>query len=289
MAARSLVVGASGLVGRAILRALGPSGTGTYLTRPQPGLVALDARGASAFRRVIAESGAEVIYLPAAQPNVEWCELHPEEARAQNLDPIRRALELAGGRRIVAFSTDYVFDGAAGPYVETDPTAPLSVYGRIKLELEEMLSADGHVSIRTTGVFGVEDGPPKNFVLRLLASLRRGERVRVPRDQISTPTYASDLARAAIAIAGRGSGGVWHVAGPELVARSELAARAAGAFGLRPELIDAVATSELGQVAARPLRSGLLCPRYEAAFGPAGRPLGEALADLRQELTTIPA
>lgn len=283
---KALIVGASGLVGAAILRALGPAGVGTYLTRPLPGLTRLDARDRDALRAAVLVAGAEVIYVPAAQPNVEWCEENPAEARSLNLEPVRAVLEVAGGRRIVAFSTDYVFDGASGPYTEADATAPLSVYGRIKLELEELLLASGsNAVVRTTGVFGTEPHPPgKNFVLRLIGSLRRGEPVRVPSDQIANPTYAPDLAAASVTIGERGEGSVWHVAGPDLVARTELATRVAAAFGLDPALVVPVRTSELGQAAPRPLRSGLLCPRYEARFGPAGRPLAEALSDLRADL-----
>ena len=282
----ALVVGASGLVGRAILRALGEKGVGTYLTRPRPGLRQLDARDALAFGKLLDEVKADTIYFPAAQPNVEWIEAHPDEGRALNLDPLRGALEAAGGRRIVAFSTDYVFDGRDGPYHETDAVAPLSVYGRVKLELEELLVAGGHLALRTTGVFGVEDGPPKNFVLRLIASLRAGERLRVPSDQIANPTYAPDLATAAIRLASGAEAGIWHVAGPELLARSDFARLVARAFALPETLIDAVPTADLGQVARRPLRSGLSCDKYMVRYGPPGRPLRAALGDLRQELAT---
>jgi len=285
---RALVVGASGLVGGAILRALGDEATGTYLTRPRAGLLRLDARDRRAFADLIRSSRAEVVYLPAAQPNVEWCETHPDEARSLNIEPVIAALTVAEGRPIIGFSTDYVFDGAVGPYAEDDVPAPLNAYGRIKLELEETLAAGvRNLVVRTTGVFGLEDPPAKNFVLRLLESLRQGRPVRVPADQISTPTYAPDLAHGAITIAESGAGGIWHVSGPDLMARTELATMAASAFHLPPELVIPVPTSELGQVAPRPLRAGLRCERYEAAFGRPGRPTREALAELRRELGAL--
>lgn len=277
---RALVVGASGLVGSALVEGLREDGIGTYRSRPRPGLLRLDATDRAAFARCISESRADVIFLPAAEANVDWCEQHPEEARRLNLEPVDAAIEVADGRRIVAYSSDYVFDGEAGPYREPDPPHPLSVYGAIKLEIESRLLGRGHTIVRTTTVFGHEEPPAKNFVLRLVASLGRGETARVPADQVSTPTYADDLARASIRIAGAGSG-IWHVAGPDLVDRAELARRAARAFGLPSDGISAVATADLSQAARRPLRGGLLCDRYAAAFGAAGRPLDEALRDLR--------
>lgn len=282
---RALVVGASGLVGGALLGALGLDAVGTYLTRPRAGLIKLDARDRQAFREALRASAADVIYLPAAQPNVEWCELEPVAAREANLGPVRGAMAAAEGRAIVAYSTDYVFDGGAGPYGEDDPPAPLNAYGRIKLEMERsLLEHPGNIVVRTTGVFGKEVGEPKNFVLRLLASLARGEEVRVPSDQVSTPTYAPDLATASLTIAEHGGGGIWHVTGPDLMPRTDLARLAARTFGLDPDLVVGTPTSELGQHAPRPLLSGLLCSRYEARFGSPGRPLHEALRDFRHEL-----
>lgn len=98
------------------MRALGEDATGTYLTRARRGLVPLDARDAGAVRRVIDETRPDIVLVPAAEPNVDWCEAHPDEARSRNLGPVRAVLASAGDRRILSFSSDYVFDGAAGPY-----------------------------------------------------------------------------------------------------------------------------------------------------------------------------
>lgn len=275
---RRLVIGASGLIGSALLRAAGPDAVGTFRSRARRGLRPLDAADRDALARLIAEIGAEQILFPAAEPNVEWCEAHAAEAEERNLAPLRAAL--ASGLPVIAFSSDYVFDGAAGPYDEDARPEPLSVYGRIKLALEVEAQGSGAAVVRTTGVFGLE-AEPRNFVLRLVASLRAGQPVRVPFDQVATPTYAEDLAKATICIADREPRGVWHVAGRDLVSRTELAHRAARAFGLDGRLISPVATAELGQRALRPLRGGLACRRYERSFGEhPGRPLNSALADL---------
>lgn len=283
----ALIIGASGQVGSALQRAL-PSAAGTYRTRAVPGLQQLDAADAAALRRIAERAGALVIFFPAAQPNVEWCELRPAEAEAANLGPLRVAAAVARerGALLVAYSSDYVFDGAAGPYRETDLPRPISVYGRIKVQAEDItLGAEGLV-IRTTGVFGREPGEPRNFVLRLVASLAHGERVSVPDDQWSTPTYADDLARASVLLATRRETGVWHVAGPDLVTRVELARRVARTWDLPGDGIVAVPTSALGQKAARPLRGGLRIEKLRDATGYAPRALDDALAHLRSMATT---
>lgn len=264
------------------MRILGDRAVGTYRTRPQPGLVPLDATDEAAVRALVSACDPEVIFFAAADPNVEWCELHPDEARERNVAPLLSTLKAAAGRRIVGFSSDYVFDGSAGPYDESDRPRPISVYGRIKVEIEELLLPEGQAVIRTTTVFGREAPPPKNFALRLIASLRAGNEVRVPSDQWSTPTHADDLAAAATRVTAGGPG-LWHIAGPELMSRIELAKLVAEVFDLPSELIRPVPTSELGQAAARPLRGGLRCDRLERAFGRSVRSPRDALMDLREE------
>jgi dTDP-4-dehydrorhamnose reductase len=250
---------------------------------------ALDASDRDAVVRLIADLRPDVIFFPAANPNVDWCEREPAEAERENLDPLRATLAAAGDVRVIAYSSDYVFDGRSGPYTETDAVAPLSVYGRIKVELERLVLAAGGTVIRTTGVFGWEPPPARNFVLRIAASLARGERARVPNDQIANPTYADDLAAASIEVARDGGTGIWHIGGAELLARDAFARLVAEAFDADPTLVEGVPTSELGQAARRPLRGGLRCIRYRERFGAAPvRPVRGALAALRAKVA-LPA
>lgn len=280
----ALVIGASGLVGGALLRALGARAVGTYRTRPRAGLRQLDARERNGIASLVDEVRPRSVFYPAAEPNVDWCEEHPDAAYALNVAPALTALEVAraAGAAFVFFSSDYVFDGRAGPYGEDDPPAPIQVYGRHKLEVEGHVLAAGGTVVRTTTVYGEEAPPPKNFVLRLISRLRAGERVPVPNDQLATPTWVDELSAAAVAVADRG--GVWHVAGPTLLARDEFARIVARVFGLDETLIDPLPTSELRQRAARPLRSGLRTEKLTAALG--RRLLGpdEALPRLRARL-----
>lgn len=277
------MVGASGLVGSALMRRLGGSAVGTYRTRARDGLRALDAGDPAAIAALLEEVRPTVLFFPAAEPNVDWCEEHPDGSWERNVVPATRALAAAvgAGARFVFFSSDYVFNGRSGPYGEDDPPAPIQVYGRHKLEIEAQVLGAGGTVVRTTTVYG-EETPPKNFVLRLIGRLRAGERVTVPSDQLSTPTWADDLSEAAVAVADRG--GVWHVAGPALLARDELARLVARTFGLDESLIDAVPTSGLRQAAARPLRGGLRTAKLAATLGRELLPPGDALALLRRRI-----
>jgi dTDP-4-dehydrorhamnose reductase len=279
---RALVVGASGLVGGALLRKLGDPAVGTYHERHRPGLTHLDVRDGAELAGVLDRAAPDVIFYPAANANVDWCERNPAAAEETNLRPVAAIRRAAPRTPIVAYSSDYVFDGRTGPYRETDGIAPLSVYGKLKAQLESIVIDSGGTIVRSTGIFGWEPRPAKNFVLRLIASLRNGERARLPVDQIATPTYAEDLADASIELARGGERGVWHVAGPDLLSRPAFGRLVADVFGLDSGLIDEVPTSALSQVAPRPLRGGLLCARYLLRFGSAPvRDVRAALTDLR--------
>lgn len=282
---RALVIGASGLVGGALLDRLGADGVGTYRSQARPGLRPLDAANRRAVDELLLNVCPSVVFFPAGDPNVERCEQDEPTARRANLDPLRVTLDAIGDVPIVAYSTDYVFDGTRGPYVESDALSPLSAYGRIKVELESLVLERGGTVIRPTGIFGWEPAPGKNFVMRVAASLRRGERIRVPNDQIANPTYVEDLAAASIEIARGGERGIWHVAGADLIARDAFARLVAEIFELDATLVDPVPTSALGQLAPRPLRGGLRCMRYEEHFGvPPIRSVRDALAALRTRL-----
>ena len=287
---RVLVIGASGLVGSAMMRvipALDPDAVviGTYRSRSWPGLLQLDAANTRAVRDILTDTRPDVILFPAAMPDVEWCEAHEAQAREANLAPLRAVLA-ASRKPVIAFSSDYVFDGTEGPYAEDAQRLPLSVYGHIKADVEDETLAAGGVVVRTTGVFGTELPPGKNFVVRLIASLREKKPVTVPTDQIATPTYSDDLAAATYRIALRRGTGLWHVSGPDMLSRLDLARAVADEFDLDASTVHGVPTAELKQKAARPLTGGLLNARYRREFDAEPvRPVREALREMKSTMT----
>jgi dTDP-4-dehydrorhamnose reductase len=280
----SLIIGASGLVGGALLRALGATAVGTYRSRPLAGLRQLDVTNTDAVGHVLRDVRPQVVYFPAAEPNVDWCETHPSEAHATNVAPALAALDAVkrSGARFVFFSTDYVFDGQSGPYAETDAVNPRSVYAKHKRLVEESVLDTGDTVVRTTTVYGREIAPGKNFVLRMVARIRAGETVTAPSDQVSTPTWADELAIAVVAVADRG--GIWHVAGPDLVARDDFARHVARVFALDEGRVKSVTTAELRQAAPRPLLGGLRTSKLNTETGITLLPLHAALKRFRDSL-----
>ncbi len=284
---RAVVIGGSGQIGSWLLRVLAERGheaVGTYATCPYEGLVPLDASDLTRAADWLRGQSPDVVFYPAGFTWVDGCERDPARARAANVvQPVNLARVATDvGARFIYFSTDYVFDGVRGPYAETDAPNPLSVYGRAKREAEEALG-DEHLTIRTSWVFGPER-QGKNFAYQLAKALRTQGTLVCPSDQVSSPSYGPDVARAAVLLAEQGQRGIIHAAGPEVLGRVEFARSLATAFGLDPDGITGKTTEELGQEAPRPLQGGLLTPRLDACLPGVMRPLNASLDDFLTRL-----
>ncbi len=288
---RAVVIGGSGQLGCWLLWTLaqrGHSASGTYASVQFPGLVRLDAGELQPAADWITEQAADVVFYPAGFTWVDGCERDRPRAYAANLEqPLNLARAAATvGARFVYFSTDYVFDGEAGPYTEESATNPLSVYGRAKrdaeLALERELGAQ-QLTIRTSWVFGPER-QGKNFAYQLLRNLAEKKPMVCPSDQVSNPSYGPDVARAAVLLAEERASGLIHVVGPDVIDRVQFARAIAGAFGHNDGLIVGKSTAELGQGAPRPLNGGLKTPRLDAAHPGIMRPLAAALENFRATL-----
>ena len=287
---RALVIGASGQVGGAIASLLVKCGhhvIGTHHRQPQPETRPLDLTDASATERCIAEIEPDWVVCPGSLTAVDYCERHPDEAMAANRDAPAAAARAAAkrGAGFVYFSTEYVFDGAAGPYTEDDPVNPQSVYARSKLEGERR-AVEGNprtIVIRTTVVYGPER-QGKNTVYQILRRARAGEPIRVPSDQRTSPTYNVDLAAATVELIERDFRGTLNVAGPVVLDRHAFALEVCAAFGLDAALVEGVTTESMRQPARRPLSAGLVVDRARALLRAPLRAPREALLDMRRVL-----
>jgi CDP-6-deoxy-D-xylo-4-hexulose-3-dehydrase len=287
--ARALVIGANGLVGSVLLRQLeeqGASTLGTYCSRPSPSLEQLDLRDADRVAEVVSGYRPGVIFLAGGFAGVDRAETMPEEARAVNEGGTRAVAEAAQavGACVVFYSTDYVFDGADGPYGEEDEPAPISVYGQTKLAAERALaeSLDDHLIIRTTAVYGWNATSP-NFAMHVWQRLGGGDQLPAPSDQITTPTLADYLAAVTLDLVQEDARGIVNVVGADRMSRADLAKRVARAFTLDPDLVVPTPTEALGQGAARPLEGGLRTERMQELLDTEPMALDESLKRLRRQ------
>ncbi len=239
--------------------------------------------------------GAEIdaVYCFAGKTAVDLCEDEPERAMGINCRGPEMLARLAAkrGARFVFFSTEYVFDGVSGPYTEVSKANPISVYGKTKRqgELAVMAAHSKSLVLRTTVVYGPDRAPKdsgrqNNYLYTVMKLLGAGKALRVPEDQISTPSYNRDVTGAAVRLMERGAAGVFHVCGPEILNRLEFAQGVAAELGLDGRLLQGVETSVFGQKAARPLNAGLLTEKLQREY-PELRMRGykEALEDCRRE------
>ncbi|HYW55724.1 MAG TPA: sugar nucleotide-binding protein [Polaromonas sp.] len=160
--------------------------------------------------------------------------------------------------RLLAFSSDLVFDGAkTQPYIETDTPQPLNAYGRAKHEAERrvLAAAPRALMVRSAAFFGPWDA--HNFVTTGLQALRRGEPWTMAHDQAVSPTYVPDLVHSSLDLLVDGERGIWHLANQGSASWSGLACMAAEVAGLETRLIQPVPGMTLGQLAARPRFSAL--------------------------------
>jgi dTDP-4-dehydrorhamnose reductase len=288
---RAVVIGGSGQIGGWLLRVLAERGhdaVGTYASVAFPGLIKLDAAERENAAACIREQAPDVVFYPAGFTWVDGCERDRDRAYAANLEePLNLARTAAAiNARFVYFSTDYVFDGADGPYTEESPPNPLSVYGRAKRDAEVALArelGDAQLTIRTAWVFGPER-QGKNFAYQLMRTLGGAQPLVCPGDQVSSPSYGPDVARATVLLVEEQQSGLIHVAGPEVIDRPQFARAIASAFDLDPTGIQSRPTAALGQGAPRPLNGGLLTPRLDASHPGLMRPLSATLRDFRDQL-----
>jgi len=287
---KALVIGASGLIGQALVRALERSGcevVGTHQAHARPGTRALDVQDDEAVRSLVAAERPAVIFLAVNTPGgVDVCEEAPEAAETLHVHGTRHVARAAAAcqARLVYYSTDYVFDGAAGPYTEEAPPHPLSVYGRVKLAAEQVVAAEvaRHLIVRTTAVFGW-DRASTNFAMQVWQRLQAGEALRVSSDQWGNPTLADYLAEVSLRLVQQGEQGIVHVVGKDRMSRADFARQLARTMMLGPHVVVGVPTAQLGQRAPRPLQGGLTTEKLQRLLGTEAMDLSEALKRFRRQ------
>ncbi len=246
---RVLVIGASGLIGNALVAEAEQRGARVVGVARQVrarATLELDAGDRAALETLVDRFQPEVIALAAAWSHVDGCERDPERSWRENVGTAETLLAATAGSttRLVFLSSDYVFDGrAAGPYTERDATSPLNVYGRHKCAAEaRILGRTGALVVRTSWVHG-EDPGRKCFVDQVRRVARAGGPFVVtsaagrrtapdPADEgpVGCPTPADWLADRTFACLDSGVDGIVHLAGPRVVTR------VAWAHELAPEL-----------------------------------------------------
>ncbi len=262
----ALVTGACGLLGQHLATQLNNSyiviavdiGKNVFDKSGNIVFLKLDLTNHHNIKNIIDEYNPDLVYNCASFTDVDGCEKNRENAFKLNVGVVEGLLA-AKAKRLVHFSTDYVFNGNDGPYGEDDPTDPIGYYGETKLISENVIlnSGGNHLVVRTNVLFGRGINIRPNFISWLIDNLKNGKPVKIVTDQFNNPTLADNLAEASIEAGRSDISGIINIAGASYLSRYEIAIKTASHFGLNESLITPVFTSELGQSAMRPLKGGL--------------------------------
>jgi dTDP-4-dehydrorhamnose reductase len=289
---RILVIGATGLVGTnttVYAEEGGHDVVGTFHTEPddinEHAGRQLDKEDENAVVELLTEIEPDAVIDTAAFHDVDVCETERDRAWNVNAQGTRNVASAADeiGAYYIFISTDYVFAGNPDetPYVEEDAVSPVDYYAQTKYAGEQAAKiADDCTVLRPSVIYGLAK---PNFVTWVLSELRDGESVGIVDDQISTPTYAPDLARACVEVVEDGVTGVYHAAGPESLSRYEFTVHLAEVYGYDTELVDPITTEELGQKAPRPTDGSLDSSRLYDELGWEFRTPRDAIAEMAEK------
>jgi dTDP-4-dehydrorhamnose reductase len=255
-----LIVGAKGMLGQDLMALYGSAARGVDLED-------IDITSLESVQKVLFTIRPRIVINAAAYTDVDGCETNTELAMQVNGEGVAHLAMATSeiGAKLVQVSTDYVFDGGKGsPYLEDEPTGPLSVYGESKLagEMNARFNAD-HLIVRTQWLYGING---KNFVETMLRLATEKTELAVVDDQIGSPTWTVDLALAIRALVGKDCRGIYHAANAGFCSWNEFA-RAIFAETGKDITVNPMATKDLGRPAPRPLYSTLDCGKLTRDTG----------------------
>jgi dTDP-4-dehydrorhamnose reductase len=249
----------------------------------------LDVTDREEVHRLVRELRPDAIIHTAAMTNVDQCESEREACWKLNVDAVQYLIEACRetGTFLNHLSTDFIFDGAAGPYDEEATPNPLSYYGESKLAAERLLldSPIRWAIARTVLVYGIaHDMSRSNIILWVKKSLEEAKTIKVVDDQWRTPTLAEDLAIGCYLIVKKGAEGIFNISGQDLLTPFEMAHHTADYFRLDKSFITRADSSTFTQPAKRPPRTGFVLDKARRVLNYAPHSFGEGIAVLADQI-----
>ena len=294
-----LVTGSNGLLGQKITERIlqtkqfnlvaTSKGANRYPVKEGYTYAEMDILNPDQVLQVIQKFKPDAIIHTAAMTNVDTSHVQPELAHELNVVAVQTLADIAASENIqlVHLSTDFIFDGAAGPYDEEAEPNPLSHYGKTKLEGELVVkSSDAHwVIIRTILVYGiVSDMSRSNIVLWAKGALESNKPINVVNDQWRMPTLAEDLAEGCLLAVEKGAQGVFNISGKDMMSVSELVAEVADYWNLDKSMMNEISSASLNQAAKRPVKTGFILDKAINELGYKPRSFQEGLKILEHQL-----
>jgi dTDP-4-dehydrorhamnose reductase len=215
------ITGANGLIGNYLVQTapkFAPTWRVRALTHPQ-----LDLLDFAAVRREFPKDRPELVIHCAAMSGNAEAQANPGPAHRINVGITELLTELAAGIQFAFFSTDLVFDGLKGNYVETDPVNPIHVYGQTKVAAEQLvLKNPRHLVVRTSTNGGLSRKGDRGFNEQLRQTWKTGRTMKLFTDEFRCPIFAGETARAVWELVNQRRGGLFHVAGAKKLSRWQI-------------------------------------------------------------------
>lgn len=284
-----LLTGASGLLGSHLLRRLDGAYDLIALGRsPVPGdglsstsQVIVDMADLNRLANVLPLLDFDIAINCAAATDVDRCEIEHQAAYYLNTALVDLLAPYCQKKQatLIQLSTDYIFDGANGPYSEDDPAHPINYYGLTKLKAEEAIASSGcrFIIVRAALIYGQELSGPSKVLRSILSRLAEGKNVMAAVDQFSNPIWAGSLADAIIELLTTDFTGIINIAGPVYLSRYDFARLAAESYGRDRDLIVKCQLSDIEMTAPRPQRAGLRTDKMTQLFKTVPRGPGDGL------------
>jgi dTDP-4-dehydrorhamnose reductase len=294
-----LITGSNGLLGQKLLKLL--SGNTEYkviATARGENRVSettgfefhsLDICNENAVLSLINEVKPDYIINTAAMTNVDQCEDDKEECWDLNVNAVSYLTKAAEqtGAFLLHLSTDFIFDGLDGPYLEDAKPNPLSYYGDSKLAAEKVLSEssiDWSIA-RTVLVYGITEKMSRsNIILWVKNSLEEGKNLTIVDDQWRSPTLAEDLAMGCFLIVKNHAKGIYNISGKDVLTPYEMAMQTVDFFGLDASLIEKTDGSKFKQKAKRPAKTGFIIDKAVNEIGYKPHSFMEGIKILSQQV-----
>jgi dTDP-4-dehydrorhamnose reductase len=234
--------------------------------------VSMDFTDPFSVHEVFEKLKPEIIVHAGAMSKTDDCELHQSQAYVVNLKGTLNLLANAEEQKsfFIFISTDFVFDGKRGMYREDDETGPVNFYGKTKLEAEDAVREYNYdwAVARTILVYGKNHTGRDNILSVVKQKLTDQESYRVVDDQIRTPTYVEDLAKAIVLIIEKKAKGIYHISGKDVLTPYQIAVEAAKFLGYNDSLlIQRISSKGFFQPAVRPLKTGFIIEKAKRDLG----------------------
>lgn len=249
-----------------------------------------DLQDTRRLQSVFTSVAPDVVIHTAALADIDYCQTHPADAEAINVGVTQELARLCGnaGVRMIFCSTDSVFDGIKGYYVEEDAPNPVNFYAETKVRAEQAIQtvADNAVIVRLSLVMGLPVlGAGNSFLAKMVSSLEAGQDVFFPENEIRTPLDVITLGRAFLELASLEYRGILHLAGCTRLNRYEMARQTALRLGFSPKLVRPTNSNAMSGRAQRPDDASLNNSRVKTLLSTPMRPLEDALELILQTRT----